>query len=97
MTKIAATAIVESGAELADDVIVGPGAIIEGGAKLARLRDWRNSIIYRGTRLGRKNRIFPFCSIGSEPQDKKYCGEESTLVMGNGNTVREYCFLTRGT
>ena len=48
--------------------------------------------------MGRENRIFQFCSIGDDPQDKKYQGEqESRLEIGNGNTIREYCSINRGT
>ena len=43
------------------------------------------------------NRVFPFCSLGGEPQDKKYRGEKTALTVGDNNTIREYCFFNRGT
>jgi UDP-N-acetylglucosamine acyltransferase len=49
------------------------------------------------TRIGRDNRIHPFCSVGGPPQDKKYAGEPTELVIGDGNTIREYCTLNTGT
>ena len=98
MPRIATTAVVAPRAELADDVVVAPGAIIEddctigGGSEIGA-----HTIIWRGTQIGRNNRIFPHCSLGGEPQDKKYRGEASTLIIGDNNTIREYCFFNRGT
>jgi len=54
-------------------------------------------VIKGPTVIGERNRIFQFASIGEEPQDKKYAGEKTRLVIGNGNTIREYCTLNRGT
>lgn len=55
-------------------------------------------VINGPTRIGSGNRIFQFCSIGADPQDKKYQGEkESELVIGNNNVIREYCSINRGT
>ena len=98
MTTIAPTAIVSPKAELADNVIVGPGAIIESGCRIgAGCEIGAYSILYGGTQLGEKNHISPFCSLGAYPQDKKFDGEETALIIGNGNTIREYCFFNRGT
>ena len=49
------------------------------------------------TTIGRSNRFFPFCSIGGVPQDKKYGGEDTELVIGDGNTIRESCTISIGT
>jgi UDP-N-acetylglucosamine acyltransferase len=49
------------------------------------------------TRIGRRNRIFHFASIGGAPQDKKYAGEDSLVEIGDGNTIREYVTINRGT
>jgi UDP-N-acetylglucosamine acyltransferase len=54
-------------------------------------------VIKGATTIGRDNRIFPFNSIGHDPQDKKYAGEATRLEIGDGNTIREYCTLNRGT
>lgn len=98
MAQIAAGAQVSADARLAEDVAVGPGAVIEGGCEIGPGSEiGAYSIIWRGTRVGRNNRIFPFCSLGGEPQDKKFRGEESALVVGDGNVIREYCFFNRGT
>ena len=98
MARIAATAQVSADAKLADDVEVGPGAVIEGGCVIgAGCSIGAYTYIWQGAQIGRGNRIFPFCSLGGEPQDKKYRGEESCFIMGDHNTVREYCFFNRGT
>lgn len=98
MANIAAGAQVSEGALLAEDVVVGPGAIIEEGCEIgAGSSIGAYAIIWRGAKIGRNNRIFPFCSLGGEPQDKKFRGEESALIIGDGNVIREYCFFNRGT
>ncbi len=92
------TAIIEAGAELADDVEVGPYAIIGANVSIGSgCRVGPHVVICGRTTIGRDNRIFPFASIGDEPQDKKYRGEDSALEIGNGNTIREYVTINRGT
>ncbi len=54
-------------------------------------------VIQGPTRIGARNRIFQFASLGEAPQDKKYRGEDSELVIGDGNTIREYVTIHRGT
>jgi UDP-N-acetylglucosamine acyltransferase len=68
------------------DVEVGEGTTI--GA---------HNVITGHTTIGRDNRIFHFCSIGEANQDKKYKGEPTRLVVGDRNTIREYCTMNRGT
>ncbi|MGU9951536.1 MAG: acyl-ACP--UDP-N-acetylglucosamine O-acyltransferase [Gammaproteobacteria bacterium WSBS_2016_MAG_OTU1] len=98
MPTIAVGAQVSSGARLADDVVIGSGAIVEEDCTIgAGSSIGPNTIIWRGTHIGCNNRIFPFCSLGGEPQDKKFCGEDSRLIIGDNNIIREYCFFNRGT
>lgn len=98
MAKIAPGALVGKNARLAEDVSVGPGAVVEDGCEIgAGSEIGAYSIIWQGARIGRNNRIFPFCSLGGEPQDKKFQGEKSALVIGDNNVIREYCFFNRGT
>jgi UDP-N-acetylglucosamine acyltransferase len=54
-------------------------------------------VIQGPTTIGRNNRVFHFCSLGEAPQDKKYNGEPTALEIGDGNTIREYCTINRGT
>jgi UDP-N-acetylglucosamine acyltransferase len=92
------TAIIEDGAQLAADVEVGPYSIIGPQVEIGPgCRIGPHVVITGRTRLGRDNRIFQFASLGDEPQDKKYAGEDSSLVIGDGNTIRESVTINRGT
>lgn len=95
---ISPAAEVDPAARLGDGVTVASGAVIEADCIIGSgSAIGRNSIIWRGTVIGSGNRIFPFCSLGGEPQDKKYTGEEAPLIIGDNNTIREYSFINKGT
>jgi UDP-N-acetylglucosamine acyltransferase len=92
------TAIVHPNARLADGVRIGPHAVI--GEHVSLGRDTiveANSVIDGFTAIGERNRIFPFASIGLEPQDLKFRGEKSTLEIGDDNKFREFVTIHRGT
>ena len=97
-TKIHPSAIVSPKAELAEGVIVGPCAVIEddvvigSGTKIDSF-----AAIKRYTRIGKNNHIHSYACVGGEPQDLKYHGEESWLEIGDGNTLREFSTMSRGT
>jgi UDP-N-acetylglucosamine acyltransferase len=92
------TAIVHPEANLASDVSVGAFAIIGAQVEIgAGTRIESNVLIEGRTRIGQNNRIFPFASIGAAPQDKKYAGEDTAVEIGDGNTIREYVTINRGT
>lgn len=98
MTQIHETAIVSSDAVLHESVSVGAYSVIEDEVEIGADTVIGPHCVIKGpTTIGERNRIFQFSSIGEEPQDKKYAGEKSRLVIGNGNTIREYCSLNRGT
>ena len=98
MSNIHETAIVSPGAELHESVTVGPYSIIEAGVEIGADTVVGPHCVIKGpTTIGERNHIFQFSSIGEQPQDKKYAGEDTRLVIGNGNTIREYCTLNRGT
>jgi len=98
MARIHASAVVDPQAELADDVVVGPFSIIGPKVHIGAGSQIDAHVVLAGhTRLGARNRVFPFCSIGSDPQDKKYAGEPTELIIGDGNTFREYCLINTGT
>lgn len=91
-------ALVDPGAELAQDVEVGPYTVI--GAEVvigAGTRVGPHAVIKGPTRIGAGNRIHQFASIGDDPQDRKYAGERTRLEIGNGNVFREFCTINRGT
>lgn len=92
------SAIVHPEAKLAPDVSVGPFAIIGSRVEIGAGTRIDSSVVIEGrTRIGRNNRIFPFASIGAAPQDKKYAGEDTAVEIGDGNTIREYVTINRGT
>ncbi|MGH8190014.1 MAG: acyl-ACP--UDP-N-acetylglucosamine O-acyltransferase [Rhodanobacteraceae bacterium] len=92
------TAIVDAGARLAEDVRVDPYAVIGAEVEIdAGSTVGAHALIKGPTRIGRNNRIGAYASIGGDPQDKKYKGERSELVIGDGNTFREFVTINRGT
>ena len=98
LSVIHETAIISSSARLADDVEVGAYAVIEGDVEIGAGTTIRPHTVIKGeTRIGRNNRIYQFASIGEDPQDKKYTGESTRLEIGDGNTIREFCTINRGT
>jgi len=98
MAEIHPTAIVEPGAELAEGVTIGAYSIVRAYVKIgAGTHVGPHCVIEGRTSIGRDNRIFQFCSLGAQPQDKKYAGEPTMLEIGDRNTIREYCNFNLGT
>lgn len=92
------TALVDPQARLADGVSVGPYAVIGPHVSVGTGTTIGAHCVIEGhTRIGENNRIWQFCSLGAVPQDKKYAGEPTELVIGNGNTIREFCTFNIGT
>ncbi len=92
------TALVDPGAELDSTVEVGPYAVIGPGVEIdAGTSIGPHAVLKGPTRIGRDNRIFQFASVGEDPQDKKYGGEPTWLIMGDRNRVREFATIHRGT
>jgi len=98
MTRIHATALVDKGAELHESVEVGPYTVIGPHVRVGRgTRIAAHCVIDGHTTIGEENQIFPFNSLGAIPQDKKYAGEPCELILGDRNTVREFCTFNIGT
>ena len=93
------SARVDANAELASDAQVGPWSFIGAGVEIGSgTRIESHTIIHGPAKIGANNLIGPFCTIGSDPQDKKFDGlGESRLEIGDRNTIREYCSIHRGT
>ena len=92
------TAIVDPGAELDGSVNVGPYVIIEKGVKIGRGTEIKpHSVLTGPTTIGSGNVIGPFATVGAPPQDLKYKGENTELVIGDNNQIREYVSIHRGT
>lgn len=96
--SIDSRAAVDRTAELADDVEVGPFAVIgprvsvDSGTRIAS-----HAVVHGPTHIGRDNHIHAHAAVGGDPQDKKFRGEETRLEIGDGNTIREFVTLNRGT
>jgi UDP-N-acetylglucosamine acyltransferase len=92
------TAIIDSHAELAEDVSVGPFSVIGADVKIDAGTVIGPHVVIKGpTSIGKQNRIYQFTSIGEDPQDKKYASEVTRLEIGDRNTIREFTSMHRGT
>lgn len=97
-SRIHPTAIIHDGAEIGNEVEVGPYSIVGPNVKIGDGSRIGPHVVLEGnTTLGRENVISQFASIGSDPQDLKFHGEPSTLVIGDRNRIREYVTLQPGT
>lgn len=98
MTAIHPTAIVEPGARLGEEVAIGPYCIVGPEVELGEGVSLTSHVVVAGrTTIGPNTRIYPFASIGHPPQDLKYKGESSQLVIGANNVIREYVTMNPGT
>jgi UDP-N-acetylglucosamine acyltransferase len=98
VARIHPTALVDPSAELADDVEVGPYAVIGADVAIgAGTRILAHATLAGPSRLGAGNVVHPHASLGGPPQDKKYRGEPTMLEIGDGNTFRECVTVNRGT
>ena len=92
------TAIIHPRAQVASDVSVGPYSLIGENVELGEGSEVMSHAVIDGrTRLGRNNHIFPYASIGLAPQDLKYNGEPTRVDIGDGNSIREFVTIHRGT
>jgi len=97
-TQVHPTALVHPGARLGARVSVGAYSIVGEHVEVGEDTWIGPHVVLEGrTRVGRGNRIYQFSSIGAPPQDKKYAGEDTTVEIGDGNTIRECVTINRGT
>jgi len=95
---IHSTAIVSDSAKIADDVEIGPYSIIGDNVEIQNGTRIDSHVVINGpTRIGHDNHIYQFASVGDDPQDKKYANEPTRLEIGDRNTIREFCTISRGT
>lgn len=98
MSRIHPTALIDAAAELDSTVEVGPYTVVGPHVRVgAGTRIGAHCVIEGHTTIGRDNQIFQFNSLGAVPQDKKYAGEPCELIIGDRNTVREFCTFNIGT
>ena len=95
---IHATALVDPAAKIGADVSIGAYSIVGPDVEIGEGTTIGPHVVIEGaTRIGHDNRIFQFASLGAEPQDKKFHGERSELVIGDRNVIREFVTFNRGT
>jgi UDP-N-acetylglucosamine acyltransferase len=98
MAQVHPTAVIHPGARLHETVEVGPYSVIGPRVTIgAGSRIGPHVVIEGRTTLGERNHVFQFASVGADPQDLKYAGEDTELVLGNDNLVREFVTLHKGT
>ncbi len=92
------TAVIDAKAELDSSVIVGPYAVIEAGVRIgADTKVEPHAVISGPTTIGERNLIGSFAVVGGAPQDLSYKGEQTELIIGSDNRIREYASIHRGT
>jgi len=92
------TAIIDPSATIADNVTIGPFSVIGSDVEIGAGCEIASHVVINGpTKLGQKNKIYQFSSIGEDPQDKKFDGEATLLEIGDNNLIRESCTINRGT
>ena len=98
MSEIHKTAIVDKNAIIGNNVSIGAYSVIEGNVRIGDNNTIKSSVYISGnTDIGSGNIFYPFCSIGSIPQDLKYNNEKTYLEIGNNNTFREHSTINLGT
>ena len=92
------TAIVDPKAKLQNNVKIGPYSVIGANVEIDENTEVQSHVSILGnTKIGKNNKIYPFASIGNDPQDLKFKGEETKLEIGNNNKIREYVTINPGT
>ena len=92
------TAIVDSKAKISSDIEIGPYVVIGPDVEIDNDVIIQSHVNIAGhTKIGKKNIFYPMSSIGSDPQDLKYQGEKTSLIIGDGNTIREHVTINTGT
>ncbi len=98
MAQIHPTAVVEAGAVVADSAAIGPYCVVGSEATIGEGAVLRSHVVVSGrTRLGPNTQVYPFAAVGQQPQDLKYSGEPSELVIGANTIIREHATLNPGT
>ena len=92
------TAVIDKKAQIHSSVKIGPYSIIGPNVEINENVTIHSHVNIMGnTKIGSGNKFYPFASIGNEPQDLKYNGENTSLIIGNNNKFREYVTINPGT
>ncbi len=96
--QIHSTAVIDPTAKLGKSISIGPYSVIGANVTIGDDTTIGPHVVIQGpTKIGVNNHIFQFASVGEIPQDKKFAGEQSQLIIGDNNTIREFCTINRGT
>ncbi len=92
------TAVIDVNAKISENVNIGPYTVIGPNVEIGDETEIQSHVnIVGNTKIGKNNKIYPFASIGNDPQDLKYQGEETKLEIGDNNKIREYVTINPGT
>ena len=92
------SSVIDKKAKIGNNVKIGPFCYIGPNVELSENVELISNVHIEGnTRVGKGTKIFPFASIGSQPQDLKFKGEKNSLIIGKNNTIREYVTVNPGT
>ena len=92
------TAIIDVKAKISSNVEIGPYTVIGPNVSIGENTKIHSHVNLSGiTSIGKNNNIYPFASIGNDPQDMKYSGEKTKLIIGDNNIIREYVSINPGT
>ncbi|WP_440678307.1 acyl-ACP--UDP-N-acetylglucosamine O-acyltransferase [Candidatus Pelagibacter sp. HIMB1611] len=92
------TAIIDTNAKISQNVTIGPYSVIGSNVEIGNGTVIQSHVNITGnTKIGANNKIYPFVSIGNDPQDLKFKGEETSLEIGDNNKIREYVTINPGT
>src|ERR1700747_2082893 len=98
MSEVDPRAVVSAGARMGQNVRIGPFSVVGDGVELGDDCVLEPHAVVRGpARIGRKNVFDSFCSVGGDPQDLKFGGEHTELVIGDAHRFSEFCTVSRGT
>lgn len=96
--RIHPTAVIDPKAELDSGVVVGPYSVVGAGARIGRGTVLHNHVTVQGpTTIGEHNTVYPYAVLGAEPQDLKFQGYDTELIIGDRNRIREHATIHRGT
>ena len=98
MSNIHPTAVISDGAKISDSAKIGPYCVIGAEVSIGAGTELKAHVVIDGvTKIGENNVVYPFTSLGSPPQDLKFGGERSELIIGDDNTIREHVTMNPGT
>lgn len=98
MSQVHPSSFISKDVELGSNVIIGPFCNLNGNIKIEDNTELKSHVIISGkTSIGKNNKFYPFSNIGCDPQDLKFKGEDSELIIGNNNIFRENTTISKGT